>query len=87
MRDQTNGEQMMTQFEHPWAAPATSIDELPSSRNRSEIDHKRATAVTEADDLLREMLNPRERKAPPVEWHDDIRRVRGLLAEWRLESD
>jgi hypothetical protein len=52
-----------------------------------EINHRRALAVTAADDLLREMLNPRERGAPPAAWHDDIRRVRGLLAEWRAERD
>lgn len=56
-------------------------------RDEKAIKHKIAVAVTEADDLLREMLNPSDRGAPPTAWHDDIRRVRGLLAEWRLESD
>jgi hypothetical protein len=47
-------------------------------RDERAIRHKMAVAITEADDLLRALHKTGHR-------YDDIRRVRGLLAEWRIE--
>lgn len=70
----------MSDMGHVGAGPAKPRDEAA-------ISHRRALAVSAADNLLREMLNPSWRPAPSTDWHDDIRRVRGLLAEWRLETE
>ena len=50
-------------------------------RDEREIKLKMMYAITRADDLLRKLYQHCDG------WHDDIREVRGLLAEWRLETD
>jgi hypothetical protein len=49
-------------------------------RDERAIRHKMTVAITEADDLLRKLYETGHRC-------EDIRRVRGLLAQWRLETD
>lgn len=58
------------------------------ARDEAAIRHKIYSAVTEADDLLRMLLRPDLlTSADGPLFRSEIRRVRGLLAEWRLESD
>jgi hypothetical protein len=58
-------------------------------RDERAIRHRIFAAVTEADNLLRDLWI--REQAPDrfegIDFAADIRRVRGLLAEWRLESD
>lgn len=53
-------------------------------RDEAAIRHKIYAAVTEADDLLRDLARWR---TLPNGAHIQIRRVRGLLAECRLDED
>lgn len=50
-------------------------------RDEAAIRRKIYAAVTEADDLLRDLLI----NGGCDGWREDIRRVRGSLAEWRVE--
>lgn len=54
----------------------------PRERDERAIRHKMSVAITEADYLLMDLY---ERQTQDDK--DAIRRVRGLLAEWRLESE
>lgn len=52
-------------------------------RDERAIRHKMSAAITEADDLLRDLAPAQQTDA----WRAEIRRVRGLLAEWCVETD
>lgn len=56
-------------------------------RDEAAIRLKIYAAVTEADNLLRDLWLREQGYFEGVDFSSQIRRVRGLLAEWRLETE